>query len=197
MGFTLGSFTLSDFEMKELLKAWIAISLAVTIALGGLSAQFLLIFALSALTVGIGFLFHELGHKVLAQRYGLKAEFRAFNQMLVLAIIVAFFGFVFAAPGAVMIRQRTTVEKFGKIALMGPVINLILALIFLGIAFIPGLNVLGWFGFLINSWLALFNMLPFWQLDGNKVWAWNKGVAIAVIIIAFGFLMSQGLFRPA
>ena len=28
-------------------------------------------------------------------------------------------------------------------------------------------------GFSINAWLAAFNMLPFWNLDGTKVLAWN------------------------
>ena len=33
----------------------------------------------SILTIGVGFLFHEIAHKLVAQRYGCWAEFRIWN----------------------------------------------------------------------------------------------------------------------
>ena len=82
--------------------------------------------------MGLGFLLHQLAHKFVAQKYGCVAEFRAFDQMLYLAVGLAFFvGFIFAAPGAVMIRGYVDRRKNGIISIAGPAVNIMLAVIFL------------------------------------------------------------------
>lgn len=196
--------TFSKIELRDLTKAWIAISIAFAIALGGgfssiaLEVSFLMSILLAALTVGIGFLLHELGHKIVAQRYGCFAEFRADNMMLGLAIITSLFGFLFAAPGAVMIAGRVSRERNGKISLAGPLVNIILALFFMSFGLIFNQGFLGSlcaFGFFINTWLAIFNMLPLWILDGKKVWDWNKTVYIITIAFAIALLV-LGQFLP-
>ena len=95
----------SDVELHELLKAWFFVSLAFTILLNGFSFDVGtgLIFIIAATTVGTGFLLHELMHKLVAQHYHCWAEFRADNMMLLFAVFSSFMGFLFAAPGAVMI----------------------------------------------------------------------------------------------
>jgi Zn-dependent protease len=183
----------SQIEIRDLLKAWIAISVAFAIVLSGgvLSPVFLVNILLSALTVGIGFLLHELGHKFVAQRYGCFAEFRADNFMLMIAVLTSFLGVIFAAPGAVMIAGRVSKERNGKISVAGPMVNIVLAVLFLPLPFIfqgGFLYSIGVFGFFVNSWLALFNMLPFWVLDGKKVLAWNKVVYFITLGIPIGFL---------
>jgi len=193
----IGPLTTSKIELNDLLKAWIAISLAFAIAINGLSFsfKFLAAFLISGVTVGIGFLFHELGHKVMAQKYGCFAEFRAFNQMLVLAVLFSFFGFIFAAPGAVMISGPVGVRRNGKISALGPLINLALATIFLLIYLAYPANItklISTYGFSINAWLALFNMLPFWNFDGKKILAWNKFIYGLMVAIAVIFLFLQG-----
>ena len=59
--------TFSEREVNDLLKAWIAISLAFAIAIGGfsISITFAIGFLISALPVGIGFIFHELSLNIL------------------------------------------------------------------------------------------------------------------------------------
>ena len=123
----IGGISTSEIELKDILKAWIAVSIAFAIALSKsvFSSELYAKFILASLTVGIGFLLHELGHKVVAQRYGCFAEFRSFDNMLLLAIAMSFFGFIFAAPGAVMISGRVDKRKNGKISAAGPIINLI------------------------------------------------------------------------
>src|SRR3989344_1749993 len=98
----------SKEEIRDLIKAWIAISIAFAIALNNPFDNPLNLFfqnlIVAAIAVGFGFLLHELAHKVVAQRYGCWAEFRSWDLMLLVAIALAFFaGFVFAAPGAVFI----------------------------------------------------------------------------------------------
>ncbi len=196
----IGSIRTSEIEIRDLIKAWVAISIAFAIVMGGsiFSLNFYYSFIIASLTVGIGFLLHELGHKFVAQRYGCFAEFRAFDQFLILAIIMSFFGFVFAAPGAVMISGPVGIRRNGKISVAGPAVNLVLAVIFLSILLISPTGIMkdiAFYGFLINSFLALFNMIPFGNLDGAKILRWNKPVYFLVVIIAFGFMFLQGFFR--
>ncbi|MDP6648058.1 MAG: hypothetical protein QGH34_01545, partial [Candidatus Woesearchaeota archaeon] len=75
----IGSISTSEKEIKDILKAWIVISAAFAILLSDsiFSSDFYAKFIISSLTVGIGFLLHELGHKFVAQRYGCFAEFRS------------------------------------------------------------------------------------------------------------------------
>lgn len=175
----------SDREIKELLKSWAAISLAFAIAMGGTRSFSLNLFALSGLTVGIGFLLHELGHKFVAQTYGYPAEFRSFDTMLILAVLLSFSGFVFAAPGAVFIGSLPTPEENGKISAAGPLASIALAITFLTAGTLLGPSPLFSYGFQINSWLAFFNLLPILNLDGAKILAWNKGVYAVLTLTAF------------
>lgn len=183
------SIKFSKIEIKDLIKAWFFVSLAFAIVISEdvLGIDLITNIILAAFTIGIGFLLHELGHKVVAQRYGCFAEFRADNFMLFLAVLTSFLGVIFAAPGAVMIAGRVTKERNGKISLAGPLVNIVLTIIFLVGALICTNGFLGImfaFGAIINSWLAIFNLIPLWILDGKKVWDWNKGIYILSMAIA-------------
>jgi len=185
----------SNEEVRDLLKAWIAISVAFAILLR--ENNFLLTFILSALTVGIGFLAHELSHKFLAQKYRLWAEFRANNFMLILAIAMSFLGFIFIAPGAVMIRgHNIDYRKNGIISAAGPISSLILAILFLPLAFLGSgfLGMIGLYGYFINAWIGLFNLIPLWNFDGKKILDWNRIVYIILVIVALVLVFGRGFF---
>ena len=184
---------MSRTELIDILKAFFALSLAFTILLGGLGENFVNVFLIAALTVGIAFLFHELAHRAVARKYGLHAEFRAFDLGLVIAIVMSFFGFIFAAPGAVMIRGYARREKIGKIAAAGPATNIVLAIIFLFFSFFFSASIIK-YGFFINSFLAFFNLLPFAMFDGAKVFYWNRKVFSFLIGAAFVLLLLQYAF---
>ncbi len=191
----IGPITSSKRELRDLLKAWLAISAAFGIALAGgfmalRTVGVLYYFSISAVAVGAGFLLHELAHKVVAQHYHCWAEFRSFDNMLWLALAMSLFGFVFAAPGAEMIVGTVTKDRNGKISLAGPLTNVVLALLFLGaMFFVPSTGYLAditKYGFLINVILALFNLIPVGNFDGKKIWKWSKPVWISTAVVAGG-----------
>ncbi len=185
----------SKTEIMHLLRAWFIISLAFAIAFAGFSVdpKFLIVVLVALFTVGVGFVFHELGHKYMAQKYGCWAEFRANNFMLGLALVFSFFGFIFAAPGGVYIKGYLTKRKTAYISLIGPVINLAVGLVFGVIALLaPITQVVCIPGMMINFWLGLFNMLPFPLFDGFKVYIWNKGIYAIFLILAVVLTFGSG-----
>ncbi len=207
---------ISRREEADLFIAWIAISLAFTIIFvspnGFLSSNFridpltaLVFFAISLVTVGIGFILHEMAHKFTAMKFGYYAEFRKDNMMLLVAVaLAALVGVVFAAPGATVIYNNSidgrgiSREQNGKISAAGPITNLILCIPFAGLLIYGGAgaglggslySVIGMIGLQVNAMIAAFNMLPVSVLDGKKVLAWNVGIFVILILAAFGALV--------
>jgi len=189
----------SETEIKHLLIAWLAISLAFAILFvreewmyWGVSLSDLVRpMILAMFTVGIAFLLHEMAHKVVAQRYECWAEFRMSLPMLMFAILCAYVaGIVFAAPGAVMIfGPHITREQNGKIAVAGPTMNLLLVFLFLPLIGHGGfITTIGAYGVIINIFIAAFNMLPISVLDGRKILYWSKTVYLLVLLASFGML---------
>jgi len=189
-------------ERSDLLIAWLAISIAFSLIFirGGVTLETFLVFlVVSLLTVGIGFILHEMAHKFTAMRYGYWAEFRKDNLMLLIAVVMAaLVGVVFAAPGATVIYGASiTREQNGKISAAGPAVNLVLCGVFAILALVAGmislpmLALVGTVGLQVNAMIAAFNMLPVSVLDGRKVLAWNPAVFVVLIVAAFGILLAS------
>jgi len=187
--YKLNKYSFSTKEINDLVKSWLILSLAFGIILSDkiFDASIIKYIGLSAMTVGVAFIFHELAHKFVAQKYGLFAEFRANYTMLYLALIMSLFGFIFVAPGAVMIRGQPGKSRYGRVAMAGPLMNIVLGIIFGMFYFIYGGQLL-FYGFIINSFLALFNMLPIAMFDGKKIYNWNKNV-FWIMVITSGMLV--------
>jgi Zn-dependent protease len=193
------NLTFSSRELQDLAIAWIALGVAFAIffAGGGSRAVSMLLgrglivpLLVSLLTAGLGFLLHELAHKVVAVRFDQIAEFRADYGMLFIAVVSAMVGFLFAAPGAVHHRGRITAREHGLIALAGPVTNGLLAVVFAPIYVVglllgsPILSLIGGRGIAINLFLAAFNLIPFGALDGRTVLDWSKAVFVLTFVPA-------------
>lgn len=152
--------------------------------------------ALGALFFIGSLLAHELGHSVVARRNGIEIE----------GITLWMFGGVSRLKS----DARTPGAEL-RIAIAGPAMSLLIAVLSIGAAFglgrigVPDLYVavLWWLG-IVNAFLAVFNLLPGAPLDGGrvlaaiiwmirgdrleaKVWAARTGRVVALLIVAAGF----------
>jgi Zn-dependent protease len=187
--------TFTKTEVEHLIKSWLLISsiFAIALTIGQIATIFSLKlisnFLISLVTVGIGFVAHEMAHKILAQKNRCHAEYRADFKMLFGSFILALLGFIFIAPGAVIIKGYITRKQNGIISLVGPIANFLVALLFIPLIILgnPLFVSIAYFGFKVNTWLGIFNLIPFGNLDGRKVLAWDKGIYFSSV--GFGIIM--------
>ncbi len=191
-------------ELKEIFISAIALAIAFAIAFGDGYRVFynveslLPLFVTALVSVSLGFILHEMGHRYFARKYGCYAEFRMWLPGLLIALGLSLTGFVFAAPGAVVIhpradlwgkRQDITKKQLGIVAAAGPVINLALAAGFVAASFffMPEQML---FAAQVNVWLGLFNMIPFPPLDGQKIFSWDKRIWLALAaVLGIGLML--------
>ena len=198
-------------ELKDLTISALVLALAFGIALSdgfraiGKPGTLVVAFLAALVGISLGFILHELGHRFVARRFGCFAEYTMWPAGLALAVAFSFFGFVFAAPGAVMIRPGTdrwgratlTRQRFGLISLAGPAMNIFLAAIFILLDMLyPSASFsigsasreVFFIGALVNTWLALFNLIPLGPLDGAKIFNWDKSIWLVALVVAVALL---------
>jgi Zn-dependent protease/predicted transcriptional regulator len=142
--------------------------------------------------------FHELAHSVVAQYYKIK----------VLSITL----FLFGGVARIGREPSKAIQEF-NIAIAGPLASGFLALFFYGLKLgFPGREMLGAVSdhlMFTNKWLAIFNLLPGFPLDGGRifralVWGATKdfvkatrvagasGKLIAYVMIGLGIFSALG-----
>ena len=207
-------------EIIQITISVLAISFALGVVFAGIESvwesprEFFVFMAPMLVTLGSGFILHEMAHKLVAIYYGATARFRMWTQGIIFMLITSTFGFLFAAPGAVYIySKKITRRQNGIISIAGPVLNIILMAFFITLEIVApvtqyftflaplgsqlagfgmvngGLNV--WqFGVAINLLLAMFNMIPAFPLDGSKVYGWSRMLWMVFML----FLLGLGMF---
>jgi Zn-dependent protease len=198
-------FEFTKGEIRDLTIAFIVLSICFAISNVGLFdfKGFVSILPIVMIGVGVGFLLHELGHKFMAMRHGFDAEFELWPLGLVIAFVTSLIGIVFASPGEARINaDNISDELHGRISIAGPMANIALALVFIVIAALiypfkvhSGIFELSYLictvGFSVNAFLATFNLLPIYSLDGTKVLKWSVGIWIVVFAIAAIMMLSS------
>ncbi len=175
---------------------------------GGLARAFApLTVAVAAIAALTGFVAHEMAHKLAAQRRGVWAEFRMSPFGLILSLVTATVGFLFAAPGATVVGGLDDRAGWGRTALAGPASNFGFAAAFLiGAAVtqfvsrapvvVGALLLLTFF----NAWFGTFNLIPFDPIDGAKVRRWNTAIwglalGVGVVLTIYSYLsLATGAF---
>ena len=154
----------------------------------------------------ISFLGHEYGHALIARLLGFKTSFKANEPGILFSFVLSMLGGIYPFYGSTYIREKDwsyvsdkNSKTNGLIYLAGPIISLIIALLFKNLA----LTSEGYWqnafsmGVFINIALAVANLLPIrasggFPFDGTKIYRWNKGywglMVAAVAIIIFFFL---------
>jgi len=196
--------TFTREEIRDMIIAVFALSILYSFTItrsSGWSIDTLMLFIpISFVAVGLGFILHELGHKIVAQKFGFFSEFRRWDYGLILGFLTVPLGFMVFAPGAVYFGsygRMVTAEENGKISLAGPVVNIVLAILALlltlsirpylsmenaGVMYIVLLTLVLTFN--VNSFLALFNLLPIPPLDGSKVIQWNIPIYLLALAVS-------------
>lgn len=198
-------FSFTKPEIRDIIYSTIALGFIFSISGTGVieaiknPSDFLANAAVITAIVALSFIPHELMHKFTAMRYRAYAQYEMWKGGLIFALLMAVtLGFVFAAPGAVVIYTRyrdqygthnirLTRRENGLISSAGVVANLVIAGIFLALA--PG-NILTQNIIHINAFLAMFNLLPIPPLDGSKVLWWS--IPVWAILFAASYIL-QGL----
>jgi Zn-dependent protease len=202
--FKIGKYSFTLIEIRDLVISMLVLGLIFSAALPNFSvenASPIVNFFIAVLIVGPALLFHELAHKIVAQKYGLRAAYVLWPMGVLFSILLTLLTqgrVLFAALGAVMISSAYTtrvgnrytglsIEEMGKISIAGPFTNIVIALIAYAFVWLNP-DIVGAI-VTINLIVALFNLLPFPPLDGLKIFGWNKvmwlGLAAAAAILLY------------
>lgn len=209
---------LSGEEIRDLAISVAGLGLAFTIMYfgGGDPVGFLLSPAVipallvTMALVAFSFIPHEMSHRVTARSMDTYTEYRMWTPGVALSVLTSFIGFVFAAPGGFRMYMRAaerwglrvegiTIKMIGYVAISGPLINISLAVMFSFLsASISGVELFGrdlfFLGARINTFLALFTLVPIYPMDGYKVLRWSATTwlfTLAMAILTF-FLLPPG-----
>ncbi len=171
------------------------------ITMGQFANSFLALFVVTAVIIAaiIAVIPHELAHRQMARRYGCFSRFTvSFTGFMATTLInvLPYFGLVFFSGYTLLSCRFFSMDKEieGKSAAAGPATNLAISILAYVLAiFTPGLaQILLIYISGFNAVVAFFNLLPFWILDGLKVFRWNIGVWITMIIVAGAMMYLTG-----
>lgn len=204
----------APFSKKELL--WIGVSILVMTVIVGFDdgrekfnlAAYSSNMLVSLIVVVVAVIIHESAHRIAAPNLGYRVEFRPFFFGILGGLILTFMSYgkiLFLAYGSfyIDIMEKHRLGYFrhylgyfdnGKIAVVGPLANLVAAMVFKSLVFLPEALVSKLV--LVNVLFAITNMLPIPPLDGAHVMYSTKTMypfAMAAIIGAAALLLIPGI----
>ena len=183
-------------EIRDLLLSILVLTLAFTFYITRFpfiipnGYYFLYALIISFIAIVFSFFLHEMAHKYVALRYGYPAAFKRWDLGLLLALVISFFGVIFAAPGAVYVYGFPTLRENGKISAAGPIANIVVGFSLLTFKFIyTPLSFIFVYIAALNFFISFFNLLPIGPMDGTKIIRWNLIFYILLILLSLAGLV--------
>ncbi len=182
-------------EVRDITISTVAIGVGTALLIFGdgspsflLSATVIPAVAVSTVIAGIAFLAHVVSHQVSARALKSYAEYRQWTPGTVITVLSPFIGILAAVPGGIEMHTvkgeryghyepKLTVKQVGLVAAIGPLVNIMLGVIFAYVADVATLPFLGenlfHVGAMVNAFIATFTLIPFYPLDGYKLMRWH------------------------
>jgi Zn-dependent protease len=192
-------FSFSQTELKHLTVSALLVMLVGASGLFFAGAQLIILMS-AAIIFALIFLSHEIAHKLVAQHYGMWAEFRLTMLGALITLVSIISPLKLISPGAVMIAGSGDKEKVGKTAIAGPAVNIVWSIVSFAFTFIlkdQWFLLLALFSTYISAFIAVFNLIPIGILDGWKVFNWNKliwGIAFALSLALLIMIFANPTF---
>jgi GNAT superfamily N-acetyltransferase len=172
-------------EVWHLIGAILGVSIAwwIQALIGGAP---LLLFPLFFAVISFSILSHELSQRLVCQKLGLEATFKAWGSGILVNWVFAIIGGFFPAYGSTYVKQidwyYNPKDRTAIIFAVGPIVSLILAWIFFGAYILASETLIissARVGYLWNLFSVIFNLLPVqaaggFVWDGKKILNWNR-----------------------
>ena len=136
---------------------------------------------------------HDFAHRYFATKHGHDADTQFWGLGTVIMFLTAWlYGNAFAQSYRNLVQREKEDEpsEMGIEMVAGPVVSILLMVIFLGISTLGGvLAIAGGVGFSVNLITAVYSLMPIETMDGGAIWKWNRTIYLALFIpmIAFYF----------
>lgn len=145
--------------------------------------------ALYLVVAGLATMLHDLTHRYVAYRYKVTSEYQFwFLGTIVMFITTFFFGIVYSVPARTLINdvKKLGLKEQAIIALSGPMMSMGVTLVFFLLVPIGGwFKVIGLLGVSMNLLSAVYSLMPFDPMDGNKLYTWKKAAWAAIFLPLF------------
>lgn len=191
-------------EIKHLLLSFIAVSIIFSIHLTNKFHwslnEFIPVLALTLIVFVISLIVRTYIQKKIALKYRYTIQYKIYSYGLIFSIITMIFSILVLLPSYIDYglyeRMISDNDKY-KISTVGPIFNIILAVIFMIILLIIKaytsfdlvnvnfyIMLTAIIGFNVNSYMAFFNMIPFVVTDGLSIFNHKTSVWIILIVIS-------------
>jgi hypothetical protein len=186
-------FKFSSYEIKSLIVTIFVLGFILSFTKWGLQAfdagTGIRNLVMTTIVVALSILVKLIVQKFVALKKGIEIEYSPWPIGLIIGAIFIFItngSFIFLAVGTISFNiierlrvgqkfQQLTHGEMGWISGLGPIVNILLAMVFKALSSISGISVFMNDAMLINIWLAVFGILPLplMTLKSGKDW-WEK-----------------------
>lgn len=191
-------------ELKHLLISFILVSLFTAVHITNkfhwTTNEFINVMLLTLIVFTISLILRTYLQKKVALNYRYTIQYKFYSYGIIFSLVTMIFSIIVLVPGyfdyGVYSRMISDEEKF-KISSVGPIFNIVLAVIFMILVFaLKSLATLGSFdvngilllfaliGFNVNSYLGFFDLIPFMVTDGLNMVEYSTVKWLVLLVIS-------------